>query len=77
MEWGEVLRLCDHVKMCIFAVQPSRKDRLSLSPPVERTIVLDIPSDQSAASPAADEEKRKKKGGFLNKGRSILKKFTR
>ncbi|XP_076434656.1 RIMS-binding protein 2-like [Babylonia areolata] len=52
----------------------SRKDRLSLSPPVERAIVLDAPSEHS---PAVEEEKRKKKGGLLNKGRSILKKFSR
>ncbi|KAL8619156.1 hypothetical protein ACOMHN_019428 [Nucella lapillus] len=53
----------------------SRKgDRLSLTPPVERAIVLDAPA---VPSPAMEEEKRKKKGGLLNKGRSIFKKFSR
>nr|KAG5707043.1 hypothetical protein BaRGS_019648 [Batillaria attramentaria] len=61
----------------------SRKDRLSLSPPTERAIVLDTaPSSQtppaSTATPPTDDDKRgKKKGGLLNKGRNILKKFSR
>ncbi|KAK7478268.1 hypothetical protein BaRGS_00030526 [Batillaria attramentaria] len=64
-------------------IEISRKDRLSLSPPTERAIVLDTaPSSQtppaSTATPPTDDDKRgKKKGGLLNKGRNILKKFSR